>query len=236
MIQKETTPVAPVHAIVIPSASPLTLPKPYYESGGITIYHSDCKNILPFIDSVKAIIADPPYNVGYNYGGGVDDRMSVADYEVWCRTWFLMAKQKGGTVAVSPGIANLGVWHRIEEPRWIMCWRKGDSRGRCPVGWTKWEPVLLWGAMPKNIADTFDAPIQPLDPQVVGHPCPKPLRWGAALVDKLSDLGETVCDPFMGSGTVLVAAKYAGRKAIGIEQNEEYCEMASKRLSQGVLF
>jgi len=67
------------------------------------------------------------------------------------------------------------------------------------------------------------------------HPCPKPEALMLHLVSDFSDEGDTILDPFMGSGTTLVAAKRLGRKAIGIEREEKYCEIAAKRLAQGAL-
>jgi DNA modification methylase len=67
------------------------------------------------------------------------------------------------------------------------------------------------------------------------HPCPKPEPLMEKLVFDFSDYGDAILDPFMGSGTTLVAAKRLGRKAIGIELNEQYCEVAAKRLAQGAL-
>ncbi len=68
-----------------------------------------------------------------------------------------------------------------------------------------------------------------------GHPTTKPERLMCELVSKFTDPGETILDPFMGSGTTLVAAKRLGRKAIGIEINEKYCAIAAKRLEQSAL-
>jgi len=69
----------------------------------------------------------------------------------------------------------------------------------------------------------------------VDHPCPKPIRWVTWLTSMVSQEGETVLDPFMGSGTTLRAARDLGRKAIGIEIEERYCEIAARRLDQAVL-
>jgi site-specific DNA-methyltransferase (adenine-specific) len=75
------------------------------------------------------------------------------------------------------------------------------------------------------------------DGEIDGHPCPKPIRWAAQLIALLAPLeGGLIVDPFAGSGTVLRAAKDAGFRAIGIEIEERYCEIAAKRLAQGVLF
>lgn len=68
------------------------------------------------------------------------------------------------------------------------------------------------------------------------HPCPKPEPLMIHLVTDFTDAGETILDPFMGSGTTLLAAKRLGRKAIGIEISEKYAEVAARRLDQGALF
>jgi site-specific DNA-methyltransferase (adenine-specific) len=72
-------------------------------------------------------------------------------------------------------------------------------------------------------------------PEKNGHPCPKPLKAWRRLLNNISQPEQTVLDPFMGSGTTLRTAKDLGRKAIGIEIEERYCEIAAKRLAQDVL-
>jgi DNA modification methylase len=67
------------------------------------------------------------------------------------------------------------------------------------------------------------------------HPCPKPEPLMLELVSAFTDVGELILDPFMGSGTTLIAAKRLGRRAIGIELNERYCEIAARRLQQEAL-
>ena len=91
---------------------------------------------------------------------------------------------------------------------------------------------LLWGVNFK-LSDVFYESIR-MQTQVGDHPCPKPLRLLKKMIENLRTEGN-ILDPFMGSGTTLRAAKDLGRKAIGIEIEERYCEIAAKRMSQGVM-
>jgi site-specific DNA-methyltransferase (adenine-specific) len=106
--------------------------------------------------------------------------------------------------------------------------------GRCAVGFNNWEPIALYGKPPRAITDVIRAPIVTSENEG-GHPCPKPLEWAAGQIAVLSNPCQVIIDPFMGSGTTLRAAKDLGRKAIGIEIEERYCEIAARRLDQTVL-
>ena len=96
-----------------------------------------------------------------------------------------------------------------------------------------WEELLVYGnGFKPGIHDYFR--VQP-EPFKNGHPCPKPRKWARWLINKFSEEGDIICDPFAGSGTTLSAAKELNRKFIGFELSEEYCKIAKRRLEQGNL-
>lgn len=203
---------------------------PYYMHGGVTIYHGDCRDILPSLRADVAI-TDPPYNVGLDYCDG-DRRF---DYEVWCRQWFALVRTAVRAVALTPGIGNLGQWYRISEPDWVLAWHKPGAMGRCVVGFNNWEPILFWGEGKSGRGPDVITARRMTDAALNDHPCPKPEQWASGLIGLLTDPHEVVMDPFMGTGTTLVAAKRLGRVAIGIDIEERYCELSARRLGQDML-
>lgn len=214
--------------------------KPYYEQDGITIYHGDCREVLPSLDGFDAGFADPPYNVNLKYDEH-DDSMSDAEYLAWTREWFSALRSAvDGCIAVTPGMVSVPMWLAdIERTHFLVAWTKANNNSRNYIGPTSgyqcWEPVLLYGKSKATmLRDWIDCPIN-LQREVGGHPCPKPLRLLRHLIEGLVPVGGSIIDPFLGSGTTLVAAKGSGRNGIGIERSEAYCEIAAKRLAQGVL-
>ena len=201
--------------------------KPYYQDDSVTIYCGDCVEVLPRVNGYDYVVTDPPYNVGISYGAKVDD--NKANYSEWCMDWWKLLAAARGHV-MTPGIGNLAVWMPT-APRWICAWIKANSMRRITVGFNCWEPVLVWG----NVKTTLyrDIVVIPTVPQPEGHPVPKPLGLFTRLVEGFTE--GAVIDPFMGSGTTLRAAKDLGRKAIGIEIEERYCEIAAKRMEQEVM-
>ncbi len=108
--------------------------------------------------------------------------------------------------------------------------------GRSAFGFTNLMPALMYGRCPTNhlgCKNTMMVLNQQNEPES-DHPCPKPYKIMTKMVVLGSTEGDTILDPFMGSGTTLRAAKDLGRKAIGIEIEERYCEIAARRLSQEV--
>jgi adenine-specific DNA-methyltransferase len=179
---------------------------------------------------VDVTITDPPYNVGINYGS-TDDRRH--DYESWCASWLAELERvcRGG-ILISCGIVNLGMWHRIKKPRWVLCWWKPAAMGRSPVGFNNWEPILLYGPQSaRSSCDVIRAVIKP-DEKLEGHPCPKPLGWALRQVEMLSEEGDLVFDPFAGLASVGVACLLTDRRFLGVEIDPAYHAIASERLSK----
>jgi DNA modification methylase len=206
---------------------------PYYEDELVIIYHGDCVDILsdPAVHADFAI-TDPPYNYGKRYGVHYDSMIPAA-YAAWTDLWVRELRAASKSQVVFPGVGNLEMWMRLFPTKTVACWFKpGNPKGGGPFNFYEWEPVLFYNAGWIGGSDVFRATVS--EQQGTGdHPCPKPLSLMRALVSRTK--APTVVDPFMGSGTTLRAAKDLGRKAIGIEIEERYCEIAAKRMGQEVL-
>jgi len=198
----------------------------------VRLYRGDCLDILPTLEagSVDAVVTDPPYNVGLNYASTEDRR---ADYAEWCAQWFAELRRIAGRapITISVGQANLSQWAIIAPPDWWLAWWKPAAMGRCVVGFNNWEPIALYGRPRRQACDVIRACIVP-DPDVAGHPCPKPLEWATKQIEMLTQLGDTILDPFMGSGTTGVACVQTGRNFIGIEIDEGYFNIAKQRIEK----
>ena len=200
---------------------------PYFDDGQIQIWHADCRDVLPMLGPVDLVLTDPPYGVG------------KAEWDDVLPLWWLDdAARIAQIVAVMPGTSNLLAmppqFGRMKY-RWTLVAHLINGMTYGKVGYGNWFPCLVYA--PDDVK--FWTHQSDVGRIVVGrdtkpeHPSPKPyeaMRW---LVSRLP--GDVILDPFMGSGTTLRAAKDLGRKAIGIEIEERYCEIAVKRLQQAVL-
>jgi len=218
----------------------VTLPKPYYERDGITIYCADCRDILPLLGPVDLVLTDPDYNgknIGVDsreYHGGMPN-LSPEEYAAWCADWFGLLSRLTDRIALSCGIRH--IWN-YPPARWVLAWFKPGAVSYNGLGGLNvWEPILLYGqGMPKVVLDAYEStPRNFSTGPERGHPCPKHPGLWQWILDSISRPGETVLDPFLGSGTTAVAAKKLGRKCVGIEREEKYVEIAVKRLAQEVL-
>ena len=213
--------------------------RPYYQDEMVTLYHGDCRETNAWLEA-DVLVTDPPYGIGWKisakaaHSGGRASyaRPGIAnDHDTGCRDEAL------AMWAGRPGIV-FGSWSApFPENRQVLVWRKPSDSG--VIGSTTGyrrdaELIFLVGRWPKRAASrssvlTTDAGMASY---LKGHPHAKPL----SLMTRLMEWTEgVVADPFTGSGSTLVAAKQLGRKAIGVELEERYCEIAAKRLAQGVL-
>ena len=213
--------------------------EPFYQDSHCTIYNADCRKVLPWIDPVDLLLTDPPYGIGEARKDNTS-RSCLAQSKDYGRAdwddappprWFIEAAKESASNQILWG----GNYYGMEPASCWLVWDKDNGANDfadCELAWTNMAKAVRkfkwkWqGMLQENMGDKKENRV---------HPTQKPLalmRWCLSLVPD----AQTVLDPFMGSGTTLVAAKLEGRKAIGIEINEKYCESAAERLRQGVLF
>jgi len=208
--------------------------QPYYQDDAVTIYHGDCRDILPGL-AFDAVVTDPPYGIAYEqtFTTGPEWGMIAGDESDALARWVIEA------VHPTPMLV-FGINHfptALPEPgRWI-CWDKRLSERVDRMLGAPFE--LAWMNGPDKAG--FMYRIQhggAVNADGAGHKRVHPTQKPVVLFQRLlADHFPTgvILDPFMGSGTTLRAAKDLGRKAIGIELDERYCEVAATRLGQEVL-
>jgi len=183
-------------------------------------------------ERANLLVADPPYNVGIEYGESTDDGKDLAEYRTFSESWFTLWQSISDRQIVTPGGVNHVQWARWFDSRHVGVWIKTNAltRGRVSNSWC-WEPMFFFGGRwPKSRAnDVFDYPIgQQAD--TANHPCPKPLRLWVDLLEHYSTPGDVVVDPFDGSGTTIVAAEQTGRVAYCVELEPKYVAVALERM------
>lgn len=225
---------------------------PYYEHGGITIWHGDCRDVMPSLASVGTVVTDPPYSFGLastgveGKAGGWADLMNAGAFYAGvlreCRR-LLSASAEPGAAWVFNSWRSFPVLARAShEAGWgiesLLVWDKegigpGGPRGLRP----SYELAALFAGDGFALANRGLPDIRRCKwtGAKTWHPAEKPvalLRW---LISESGGAGP-VLDPFAGSGSTLVAAKSLGRRSVGIEMEERHCESAARRLSQEVMF
>jgi tRNA G10 N-methylase Trm11 len=209
--------------------------QPYYEHAGITIYHGDCREVLPLINDGDVLVTDPPYGIQFASGmGGFLGACRVAnDESTAVRDWVL------GFWGSRPAVI-FGSWKIARPPdvKALLIWDKGPHVGMGDL-LMPWRPnheeIYVLGTGFRGHRGSSILSYHAISPNFVkrDHPTEKPLALMLDLIVKCP-VG-IILDPFAGSGTTLVAAKETGRHAIGIELEERYCEIAATRLQQEVL-
>ena len=215
--------------------------KPYYEDEWVKLYHGDCLELADLWTVADVLVTDPPYGTQSEIGYG---RRAVHGFE----TADGRTPKKGVTIANDASTeardAALDAWGAL--PAVVF------ASPRLPEPPGRWEDRLVWNRTRPGMnggafrytheaiyargmvrADNSTFSILTAFPDQSDHIHAKPVRLMSVLVSTCPP--GVIADPFAGSGSTLVAAKALGRKAIGIELEERYCEIAARRLSQDVL-
>lgn len=207
--------------------------KPYYQDSYVTIYHGDCREIVATLPEQELAITDPPYGMDYQSARRTEwQRKPKIAGDTEFPLWVL-------TVECSVAMFLFCRWDNLvvlPKPRSFIVWDKcRHSMGDLEHEYGRqWEAIAFYPR--KNHAFLFrpvDIIRVPCVPAAqLRHPNEKPVE---AVTPLIAAHAGNILDPFMGSGTTLRAAKDLGRKAIGIEIEEKYCEIAARRMEQEVL-
>jgi DNA modification methylase len=215
----------------------MNLPAPFYQDDSCTIYNADCRNILPLLPRFDLLLTDPPYGIG--------EKWADESVEGWSQ-----CKSGAGRLFSSGEKWDAEPVEMKDIERMMACAVNSIIWGGNYYPMTPSRCWLIWDKMQKHSGSeaemawaTMELPVRVFrmsrleaycgrDKKV--HPTQKPLgliQWCLGFFPN----AQTILDPFMGSGTTLVATKLEGRKAVGIEISEKYCELAANRLRQKVL-
>ena len=211
--------------------------------GNATLYLGDCREILPTLPKVDAVVTDPPYGVMLGEAGTGDERAKrqkaytmFSDSAEYIKTVCVPAITSALAIAkrgfVTPGNRNAWLY---PSPADVGVWYNPAGVGRGKWGFILAHLILYYGKDPNAGRRATASSAWALNDSVadiknVEHPCPKPLKFAKWAVTKVSTDKEIVLDPFMGSGTTGVAAVQLGRKFIGIEIEPKYFDIACRRI------
>ena len=189
--------------------------------GNAQLFLGDCRDILPTLGKVDAVVTDPPYGIGF---GSKNTKWS-ANRGVVLGDWDDEIPDVSNLLELADDIIIWG-GERFNLPvrRCWLTWVKPDAAptfASTEFAWTSWD----------RPARHFMQSVSGMNAERIGHPTQKPLRLMKWCLNFLPD-ADTILDPFLGSGTTGVAAVQMGRSFIGIEREERYFEIACKRIEQ----
>ena len=194
---------------------------PYYEHGGITIYHGDCREVLPELPTFDLLLTDPPYGIG------------IAANPV------RQAHERSDWDNERPARATIGLCLSMAQHQIVWGGNYfGLPPSQCFLVWDKGQPQDFSLAMCEQAWTNLKMPAKLFRKSVLSyrkkHPTEKPVELMRWCIERAGPV-HSVVDPFAGSGPVGEAAKSLGMTATLIETNESFCEIAAKRLEQEVL-
>lgn len=218
--------------------------KPYYKDDWVTIYHGDCRDVLPNLGKFDLLLTDPPY--GINGGSGTVGKSrahkhaytsfedTIENIEKIVVPGFRMAIAKCDRAILTPGPKALHLYPPCDA---FGSFYQPATAALCLWGRANSQPIFYYGRphnIGKTINDTTFVITNTISEGASDHPCPKPLIVWKKMVVIGSAEGHEVLDPFAGAGTTGRACKDLGRKCTMIEIDEAYCEIAARRMGQEV--
>jgi DNA modification methylase len=223
--------------------------KPYYQDELLTIYNADCRKVLPWLERCDLLLTDPPYGMDYQSNLRdislkkiendsdltlVSELVNMAILKLWAHRHAYIFGRYDFDLTRFKGVHEL-IWNKDEM-----------TAGDLTMPWGKSYEVVTFGIrvdcdsnlansqkrgeLPGRLRKKSILTYRRLAGLSLVHPTQKPVALLREFIESSSHFGELVLDPFMGSGSTLVAAKLEGRRAIGIELDESYCAAAVKRI------
>ena len=205
----------------------------YYQDDHVTLYHGDCLEIDDWLEA-DVLVTDPPYGYGHTSG-----RQGAFQGEVIANDHDLTARDSALKVWGNKPALVFGSWKkpRPEATHTLLIWDKGPASGMGDLR-VPWKPnteeiyVIGQGFQGKRTTSVLSGhTVVTWASNGRMHPNMKPTSLMEELINKCPP--GVIADPFAGSGSTLVAARNLGRRAIGVELEEKYCEIIANRLSQG---
>lgn len=226
--------------------------KPYFQDNSVTIWHGDCREIIPTLGKFDLLLTDPPYGIGEAAGKNESRGKRIGfrgngSVLVYARNYgdddWDNSPPPAEVLDMAIKTAKFstifgGNYFGLSASSCWLIWDKDNGASDfadCEIAWTNFKTAVRkfkwrWnGMLQEDMANK----------EVRFHPTQKPLpvmKWAIGHADRASKMRiETILDPFAGSGTTGRAAKDLGRKCTLIEREEKYCEIAARRMEQEVL-
>lgn len=216
--------------------------KPYFEDESVTLYHGDCRDVLPHLAGEFFVFTDPPYNVGKEYKGW-NDNMPTHEYLTFCAQWISEVKRLAAEVCVfTPKKWALDYWNFLgrDYQQVILPF---TPEGVFRSGFVNQFHFLLTNAKPKertkNVWEKVGMPGLGyfFRENNFNHPGYTSEDLTGRVIRRLANPDAIILDPFAGTGTTAYVAKKMGRRCVTIEYSEQWCEfIATTRLRQIPMF
>jgi len=214
----------------------------FYEDDSVVLINADCRDILPLLPKVNLVLTDPPYNAGKDYEVARDD-YSEEEYLSMMESIVSTCRELSGDhLCYFLGSKRTqAFWSLLPNAHQIIVRKGAISKPNGNMFYRQYRSLLVTRKPLKRCYDVWDDIRMPgegyfFNEQRFPHPGLTPLKLMMRILHYFSNEQELVLDPYCGTGTAIVAAKQLGRKGIGIEINERYCEIGAKRLRQEELF